>query len=533
MKNLITKLGSVLRSTVLLSCLIIGNGIFAQQVTGQNIGFETGNTNNWTKSGTDVTVSTGLINVTYGDNKYWTIRPYGTYMAQLYPSGSVTFDSTTSSLGLTATENTAIKNYLTQQANSGGGGNPTPTNASWMKRSVTLQAGTVYKFAWNYLSTDYTPFNDGSMVSLTHNTNQNIIPTINNKQQRYGLLGFTNPGTGEYATGSYGSTGWQLLVFTVPEDGDYTLGFATFNLGDTALSPMLFIDEIQGTTELNGTSFGPIAPNPGSSAPVTDGGGGPTYTSDITPEQTLILNAAKSRVAAVGAGNKIMLETKSGSSSNNITIEQSGNYNLVQGIGGGYATIDGSLNTLNIKQGDIAGKNLIELSVTGGTNSVTINQARTATGLQDGAESGGHYNGLIISGSSNTITANQRNDGASNSGHFSLLSISGSNNNLTLTQANDNEKKFFGSLTGSGNIFNVSQSGLGSHYLDLTLTGNGHNANVTQQGSGTHKATINLSNVGGASTLTLMQQGTTGQVYNITQQCANLSGCSVSVTQGP
>ena len=81
------------------------------------------------------------------------------------------------------------------------------------------------------------------------------------------FLGFTNPGTGNYSVGSYGSTGWQVATFTVPESGDYVLGFAAFNLGDQILSPILLIDEIQGTTSLNGQTFTPIQPNAGSSAP--------------------------------------------------------------------------------------------------------------------------------------------------------------------------------------------------------------------------------------------------------------------------
>jgi hypothetical protein len=145
-------------------------------------------------------------------------------MGQLYPNSSVSFDSTTASLGLSSVDNTAVKSYLTQQANNGGGGDPTPTNSAWIKRTVALEAGTTYKYAWNYLSTDYTPFNDGSMITLVHSTNGAITPTINNLQKKYGLLGFTNPGTGEYATGSYGSTGWQQVVFTVPVTGNYVFG---------------------------------------------------------------------------------------------------------------------------------------------------------------------------------------------------------------------------------------------------------------------------------------------------------------------
>ena len=235
---------------------------WSQSLSAQSPGFEAGTLAGWTTSGVDV-VAVGTTNASLG-GKNWTVNPYGTKMAQLFPSGSVQFDTATSSLGLNATENTAIRQFMSANA---GGGNPNPTNASWIKRELTLQAGTTYTFGWNYLSTDYTPFNDGSMMSLTHSTKAGVIPTLNNSAQRYALLGFTNPGTGNYSTGSYGSTGWQQATFTVPETGTYVLGFATFNLGDTTLSPMLFIDELQGTTTLNGQPFSPVNPNPGSTAP--------------------------------------------------------------------------------------------------------------------------------------------------------------------------------------------------------------------------------------------------------------------------
>jgi len=237
---------------------------WSQNLSAQSAGFESGNLTGWTTSGVDTTASQAVTNLCTGNSKCWTINPYGSWMGKLYPSGGIQFDSATTSLGLNSVENNAIRQFMTANA---GGGQPNPTNASWMKKTITLAAGTTYSFAWNYVSTDYTPFNDGSMVTLVHSTNTSIVPTLNNSQQRYGLLGFTNPGTGNYATDSYGSTGWQKVVFTVPVSGDYVLGFSTFNLGDTALSPILFVDEIQGTTLLNGTSFAPIAPNPGSTAP--------------------------------------------------------------------------------------------------------------------------------------------------------------------------------------------------------------------------------------------------------------------------
>jgi hypothetical protein len=693
---------------LLLALLLVCSNAFGQ------VGFETGNLNGWTTSGSDATASQTVTNLCTGGGKCWTINPYGSWMGKLYPTSVVQFNAATTSLGLTSVENNAIRQFMNANA---GGGNPTPTDASWMKRSMTLTAGTTYSFAWNYVSTDYTPFNDGSMVTLVHSTNASITPTLNNSQQRYGLLGFTNPGTGNYATDSYGSTGWQKVVFTVPVTGEYVLGFATFNLGDTALSPILFVDEIQGTTLLNGTSFAPIAPNPGSTAPPattptpaapnwqtikttsspvvinniyptsnnspsnegaanafdgnpntkylnfdkqnagvtvklnqgrvvkkftittandaverdpasyklygsndgvnwvllsegplslsdnrftvsgeitvantnayiyyfikfpsiknnsgnsvqvsevtyyydlddgitsTDTGTGGTpsnpgqpgsvcadcapswpATSDISLSQTAQKNAAKSRVADILLGNYVYIDQKIGSSNNNVTVEQTGNYNKIAGIGGAtYAVLDGDNNTVNIKQGDTLGKNLIEFSVTGNTNNVTIWQARNpTTGLQDGSESGGHYMGLNINGSTNTLSLKQSNDGGTTSGHFAYVDITGNNNQGTLKQMGNGEKTFFGVVNGSTNVFDITQQGTGS-YFDLALTGNGHSVTANQKDAGSHKATVNLTNNGGASTVTLIQQGSTAQNINITQQCATLSGCSVSVTQG-
>jgi hypothetical protein len=693
---------------ILLSLLLLCSNAFGQA------GFETGNLNSWTTSGGDATASQAVSNLCTGGGKCWTINPYGSWMGKLYPTSVVQFNAATTSLGLTSVENNAIRQFMTANA---GGGNPTPTDASWMKRTMTLTAGTTYSFAWNYVSTDYTPFNDGSMVTLVHSTNASIVPTLNNSQQRYGLLGFTNPGTGNYATDSYGSTGWQKVIFTVPQTGDYVLGFATFNLGDTALSPILFVDEIQGTTLLNGTSFGPIAPNPGSTAPPattptpaapnwqtiktnstpvvisniyptsnnspsnegaanafdgnpntkylnfdkqnagvtvklsqgrvvkkftittandaverdpasyklygsndgvnwvllsegplslsnnrfavsdeiavantnayvyyfikfpsikndsgnsvqvsevtyyydlddgvtsTDSGTGGTpsnpgqagsvcadcapswpATSDISIAQTAQRNSAKTRVANIVLGNHLYLEQKIGSSGNAVTIEQTGNYNKIAGLGGGtYAVIDGDNNTVNIKQGDTLGKNLIEFSVTGNTNNITLWQARNpTTGLQDGQESGGHYMGLNINGSTNTLSLKQSNDGGASSGHFAYVDVTGNNNQGTLKQMGNGEKTFFGIINGSTNVFDITQQGSGS-YFDLALTGNGHSVTANQKDAGSHKATINLTNSGGASNVTLIQQGSAAQNINITQQCATLSGCSVSVTQG-
>jgi hypothetical protein len=295
-----------------------------------------------------------------------------------------------------------------------------------------------------------------------------------------------------------------------------------------------YYDENNSTSSVDATPSGGTIANPGTPGS-TAAGMEPTWpaTSDISLAQTAQKNAAKSRVANIVLGNSLHLDQKIGSSGNSVTIEQTGNYNKIAGIGGTeYAVIDGDSNTISIKQGDTLGKNLIEFNVTGNTNNVTIWQSRNpTTGLQDGSESGGHYMGLNINGSTNTLSLKQSNDGGSSSGHFAYIDISGNSNNATLKQTGNGEKTFFGIVNGNTNVFDVTQQGSGS-YLDLSLTGAGHNVTANQKDAGSHKATINLTNAGGASNVTLVQQGATAQNINITQQCATLSGCSVSVTQG-
>lgn len=142
--------------------------------------------------------------------------------------------------------------------------------------------------SWNYVGTDYVPFNDGSITSLVPVSIQsNPTIKVNNSVGNYALLGFTNPGTGDYSTNSFGSTGWQISTYEVSVTGTYKLGFAVFNLDDTALSPALMIDDQPGGTQrceqggTNCTSFGGVAPN-NPTAPTVP----PTVPATVAPETT-------------------------------------------------------------------------------------------------------------------------------------------------------------------------------------------------------------------------------------------------------
>jgi fibronectin-binding autotransporter adhesin len=427
------------------------------------LGFESGTLAGWTASGNDVTVL-GTTSVSPGGGKNWTITPYGTRMGRLQPTGSVQFNTATAQLGLTSVENTAIRNYLTSL-----GGNSTPTNAAWIKREITLQAGTTYTFGWNYVSTDYTPFNDGSMMTLTHSTNAGITPNLNNSQLRYALLGFTNPGTGNYATDSYGSTGWQQARFTVPETGTYVLGFASFNLGDTVLSPMLFIDEIQGTTALNGQTFTPVAPNEGSTAPPAEPVapslccGGSSAAFPIDTEKSASMQAFINRTTQ---DSQVYIEQIG--DSNTIVVDQTGTRNNYVGYYG-----NGSSNNIDITQ----------------------------------------------SGNSSTVA------------NYTNLTVLGNNNNVDIVQqSTGGAKGVYATVNDNANTATIQQKDAGSHHLDLSLSGGNKTVDVLQQGSAAHMADITLGGAG-ARSLNLTQQGTTQQFYSINSICA--SSCeAITVIQG-
>lgn len=444
-----------------------------------NLGFELGTTANWTISngtgtnksattwnsnGAGVNTTTGISNYSPSGGKTWNVTPYGNYMMAIQAgSGSPNFDPAMTSLGLTSGDITSIRSYLTSL-----GGNSSPTNASWARRNVTLQAGVTYTIAWQYMSTDYVPFNDGSIMSVVNIADASKVATLNNVVSRYALLGFTNPGTGNYATNSYGATGWQLATITVPVDGTYQLGFGSFNLGDTALSPILLVDDLQGSTTLNGQTFGPIPPNQGSTAPVTPTTptlccGGSSASFPIDTDKTLSINAFKNRTT----------------NDSRVYIDQIGNSTVI-----------------NIQQTGTS-NNYVEYNGIGSFNNIDITQSGNLS-------TEANYVRLDVTGNSNSVDIIQQSTGGT--------------------------KAIFGNVQNNSNNVSIHQKDNGSHYVDLTITGGSKNIDILQQGSAAHRADITLTGASPRD-LSLTQTGATQQFYSINSNCTS-SCQPITVIQG-
>ena len=221
-------------------------------------------------------------------------------------------------------------------------------------------------------------------------------------------------------------------------------------------------------------------------------------------------------------GNKIYIDQVSGSD-NTVTMDQDGNKNLIN------ATISGNTNSVTAKQGvPGVGQNEIKLNLTGDSNTLNINQARTTLGSPLGTN--GHYQSVEVTGYQNTVTTQQTNTGGVG-GQYMETTVNGNQNSVVARQTDNGNKIMFNSITGNNNTVDAVQKGTGQHYLENKLTGNGNSISALQEGSIANRATIDLTNNGGPASVILQQTG--GQNVSITTGCATAGGCApVTVRQG-
>lgn len=146
--------------------------------------------------------------------------------------------------------------------------------------------------------------------------------------------------------------------------------------------------------------------------------------------------------------------------------------------------------------------NMVDLAITGNSNTVDIEQA-----------SMGNYLGLQITGSGNTIETAQTGTNADR--NFALIELQGSFNELTFLQQGSSDKTAFIGIDGSYGIFNITQQGTGEHFLEFASVGNDAIVNILQEGAGNHSAIVNLENAGGNWEFSLTQSGAINQIYSL------------------
>lgn len=401
---------------------IASAGFEDNSFTGWDRGSQTGTLGaSITSSGTGVSIFSGSRTFTHGSrgavgnptlgdgspNPYyapavesgsWTFSPNNnSYAALLQPKSEQTFSQAMAALGLSGAPQTAIQNLLIADSQASGYGDPNPTDAAWITKEVELTAGVTYTMSWNYVGTDYVPYNDGSLTSLVPVTVESEPEiTVNNYTEKYALLGFTNPGTGDYSVNSFGATGWQTSTYEVSVTGTYKLGFAAFNLGDTGLSPVLMIDNEQGITESctssgTCTTFGGVQPN-NDTAPSVE-----TTTTTTVPTPTSLVVTSLEDTESSGTLRWAITQanTQSGGIYDSITFSENGTITLSSALPQitESVTITGNGRTNTI----IDGNNLYRIfSVTSG---------RTLTVSDMTLKQGQQVNGGLIYNAQGTVSA--------------------------------------------------------------------------------------------------------------------------------
>ena len=241
---------------------------------------------------------------------------------------------------------------------------------------------------------------------------------------------------------------------------------------------------------------------------------------EIYVSQTGTGNNLNLQILQDGEDNKIDMSI--GNHTNNtIEIEQKGDDGYVgytSAWGSGYSwggDIDGDSNSLSIKQfcnQSPCGGDRFEFHISGSNNDVDFAQGyhvqnNGTVDTPDSYEYGGHFVRLDIHGSNNKFLGSQR---SNNSGHehSNITYIYGSNNDVYTRQEYNQDKT-----------------------INLTINNSNNDVDLIQEGNASHSATITIGGSYGTD-LDLLQQGSTAQSYTLSQSCATVGGCSVSVTQG-
>jgi hypothetical protein len=198
-----------------------------------NAGFETGDLSGWSTIGGVIATPTTTVTTFNGVN--WNIQAAETTMAQLSPDGTP-IANIESALGIAAG---TLDSFNTNP----NGGNL--TDGAELYQSFTANPGDSISFYWNYVATDYIPYNDPAFAILIGPSN--LVEVL---ASTHGL---------GIAVGTAGNSGWINYSKTLG-GGNYILAFVTTNDKDQALDSVLHIDNVAGTCTPNCPSLGGVVP---------------------------------------------------------------------------------------------------------------------------------------------------------------------------------------------------------------------------------------------------------------------------------
>jgi hypothetical protein len=185
-----------------------------------NGGFETGNFASWSTTGGPNTVQTAAFGIP---------PTQGTYHALMSNASGVATGTLELFLGVTP-------------GSLNGLGNGTVWNGSAVQQTFFAPAGATLTFDWDFLTNESpgdTTFDDFAFVAITPVTAGGTLQTL----QKVANAGAFGPAPGSTGFGSH--TGYHTFSYTFPADATYTLSVGAVNVGDTAVSSAVLLDNAQ------------------------------------------------------------------------------------------------------------------------------------------------------------------------------------------------------------------------------------------------------------------------------------------------
>jgi hypothetical protein len=227
----------------------------------------------------------------------------------------------------------------------------------------------------------------------------------------------------------------------------------------------------------------------------------------------------KFEVEQEGFNNDIFFSV--GGNNNNMQLIQVGNNNDIgwtDSWGSGYywgGDLDGNNNNLHYDQRcsyTTCQRSFIGYHIQGNSNNVRWGQG---VKLDNSADTSFYY------------------DGTEEGGKTAIIDIHGDSNSLAGWQASSGAGTHSATvyLYSDSNAAYIEQRGNGNKTLNLTTYNDSNVVSIVQKDNAAHTGTVVL-NGSYSTTLDLLQQGTTAQSYSLSQSCATIGGCSISVTQG-
>lgn len=180
-----------------------------------NGGFETGDLTSWTVLGTAEASS--------GNDYPPQVNPFGGTFAARITSGALAVDDLEIALGLAPGD-------LESVAESG-----SPTVGSVIVQTgVTVIAGQVLTFRWNYLSEESEEFNDYSFFGFALSGGASQVFRLSSAAELPALE----------PEDDYKTSGWQTVTFQFTQSGTYALFFGSLDVDDELFPSDLWIDNV-------------------------------------------------------------------------------------------------------------------------------------------------------------------------------------------------------------------------------------------------------------------------------------------------